>query len=289
MSTVGSHWAELPSPGKGPMPEPQECRRATVSAPALGSSLEFGPGSLLTFGRDPTTDLCFPADSRLSRYAGEIRWGADGVLLTNTSARHSLFVESTSGSAELEPAGPDGSATAFVLSRGHATVAVPWPESGCRLIVEVLGGDVPEPPAGRNPSAPTTSDHGLRLQEDTKLFVTALLLCRPHLTGPATDPPVTPSIPELSREILVATDSFHLLRDFDDDGPGRDRLTGRVHDQLRELRAKVVRHGLAPTGSRLPPPALAELLVRHRVITRRHLLLLGDAAWRDAQSERWWR
>lgn len=271
------------------MPELLHGRHATVTAPALGSSRDLGPGARLTFGRDPGADLCFPGEARLSRYAGELRWGTDGVFLTNTSARHSLFVESTSGSAELEPAGPDGSASAFVLSGGQATIAVPWPESGCRLIVEVPRGRVPDRPVERSPSTPTTSDHGLRLQEDTKLFVTALLLCRPRLTGPATDPPVTPSIPELTRQILVVTDSFHLLQDFDDDGPGRDRLTGRVHDQLKELRVKVVRHGLAHTGSRLPPPALAELLVRHRVITRSHLLLLDDTAWRDAQSERWWR
>lgn len=264
-------------------------RRAAVSAPELGLRRELVPGSHLTFGRDPTADLCFLGDNRLSRHAGEIRWGTDGLLLTNISTRHSLFVESTTGSAELEPAGPDGSATAFVLNRGTATVAVPWPESGCRLVVEILGGRGPDRPAPQSSSAPTTSDHAFRLQEDTKLFVTALLLCRSRLAGAAVEPPVTPSVPELAREILVVTDSFHLLREFDEEGPGRDRLTGRVHDQLKELRLKVIRHGLASAGSRLPPPALAELLIRHRVITRRHLLLLDDAGWWDAQAERWWR
>lgn len=266
-------------------------RRVTVSAPTLGLCRELGSRFRvrLTFGRDPSTDLCFPADNRLSRYAGEIRWGVDGLLLANTSTRHSLFIESPTGSAELEPAGSDGYNAAFVLNNGSATVVVPWPESGCRLLVAILDPPEPEAYTQRNPSASTTNDHGLRLQANTKLFVTALLLCRPRLAASGTDPPITPSVPELTREILLVTDSFHLLKEFDEEGPGRNRLTSRVHDQLKELRVKVVHHGLASAGSRLPPAALAELLVRHRVVTRGDLLLLRDAVWRDAQAERWWR
>jgi len=248
------------------------------------------PGLHVAFGRDPTTDLCFPGDNRLSRYAGEIKWGSDGLLVTNVSSKHSLFVESPTGRAELEPSAEYAAAAAFVLSGGTATVSLPWSESGCRLLVEIRSGSPPrDQPQRPIPCALTTTDNLFLLQENSKLFVTALLLCRPRLTGAPTGLAVTPSMPELTRQILVATDSFHLLQEFDEGGPGRDRLTGRVHDQLKELRVKLVRHGLAAPGSRLPASALAELLVRHRIVTRRHLLLLGDPTWRAAQYERWWR
>lgn len=263
-------------------------RRAAVSAPLLDLRRDLEPGAFLTFGRDPTADLCFPGDGRLSRHAGEVRWGDDGVLVCNLSRGHSLFVATSTGSAELEPVGDQGSAAAFVLRGGVATVSLPWPDSDWTLVVELAGLPrvAPEPSAR---SAPTTADHAFQLQEDTKLFVTALMLCRSRLTATPGGSPVTPSVPELTRQILEVTDSHHLLRQFDDtEGAARKRLTGQVHDQLKELRAKILKHGLAPSGSRLPPAALAELLIRSRIITKRHLLLLGDPEWRTAQYRRWW-
>lgn len=258
-----------------------------ICAPRLDIRRALSPGLHVTFGRDPTAVLCFPGDNRLSRYAGEIRWGTDGLTITNVSSRHSLFVESITGSAELEPCENHHELAAFVLGGGTATVSGPWPGSQGMLSVEILPG---ARLGGRPiPAAGTTTEVPLRLRENSKLFVTALLLCRPRLAGAQNGPPVVPTVPELTRQILVATDSFHLLPEFDDGGPGRKRLTARVHDQLAELRDKLVRHGLAAPGSRLPSPALVELLVRHRIVTKRHLLLLGDPAWRTAQYERWWR
>jgi hypothetical protein len=267
-------------------------RRARVTVPTSAAALELAPEGRLTFGRDSANVLCFPDDPRLSRHAGELRWSEEGLVVANVSRTHSLFVRSDTGSAELEPRVPHGLAAVFVVRRGRATISVPWPGSSCQVSVDVVaprsteGSVVTDGPEFDPPSDSTLQP--VHLNASTKLFATALLLCRDRLTAEPGRTPTTPTVPELTRALLEATASFHLLRDLDREVGLRERLQARVHDQLRELRTKLVRHGLAGRDVALSPGLLAEMLVRNRVITRAHLRLLDDDDWQADQAQRWW-
>lgn len=261
---------------------------ARVTVLPSGDSQDLVVGQVLAFGRDVTNALSFPGEPRLSRRAGELTSTGDGVVVANVGRTHSLFVELAGGSAELEPH-DTGAASAFVVRHGVATVSVPWPDSACRLLVEVPGARARLPDLDPPTLSPLSTARPVRLDEQTKLFATALLLCRPRLTAGSGVLTVTPTVPDLALELLRVTDSFHLIAAFEQgDAAVRDKLTARVHDQLKELRVKLLRHGLAPPETSLSAAALAELLVRHRIVTRQQLPLLTDPEWRSAQYEKWW-
>lgn len=247
---------------------------------------------VLTFGRDPTNTFAFPREPQMSRRAGELRCGPHGVAVANVSSTHSVLVRSDGGSADLEPHATGSPRSLFVIVSGSAVVSVP-PPSACRIVVTVDDEPTVSPPFEQRSTPPFATDRPVQLQPDTKIFATALLLCRPLLPPVGIEPSATPSVPELTRELLHLTDSFHQLRSFEgstqQDKAVRDRLVGRVRDQLTELRQRLSRYGLVPQYQSLSSQILAESLVQQRIVTRQHLDLLDDAGWRAAQSELWWR
>lgn len=264
----------------------QEVRRVVVSwvsGPLVTLSRD---GQFVTFGRDLTCGVIVD-DPLLSRIAGEIRVAGLGVVISNLSRTHSLHVESQGGEARLpathhaEIAEPG-----YFFRSGVVGVFISsWRTSGQRLTVEIgsTGGVDTE----RNASETgVRTALPLRLDSDTKEFLTALFLCRSKLIASHNGAP--PRIPELARQLLVSTSSLHLLAAFDEGGAVRDRMTRRVHEHLKQLRNKLIGRGLVPAGSQLSPAALADALVDHDIVRRSHLALLDDAEWISRQEDRWW-
>ncbi len=262
-----------------------QCGPARVSTHDGATVVELRYPHRLTFGRDPGGDLVFVDDFELSRRAGELRHDGSGVVVANLSTVHSLFVNSLAGSIRLAPARPDASPGAYVMADGVFEITVRnWQVSGCRIIVEVDStSTINSPPDSLK--APGTV-FPLRLNPETKEFVTALMLCRPKLqAGSAT--PVMPTVPELAQQILKVTNSWHLLRQFDEDPVVRAQLTGRIHEHLRQLRKKLSDRGLVAKGA-LAPPVLADVLINNDIIVPSHLALLDDPTWQTTQADLWW-
>lgn len=240
----------------------------------------------LTIGRDAGCDISFPQEARLSRRAVHLSWNGFGVVIANVSRTHGLTVTAAATTARLPSRSASGPTTGFFLASGTATIAGPsWPGSPFLVTVEVGGGEVAAGSALN--VALSTTHQPFRLRTDTKEFLTALMLCRPRLEDAAAA--VTPlPVPQLTRQILEVTNSWHLVREFDVDESVRKTLTGRVHEHLKGLRAKVLRHGLVPEGTALSPAALVEVLVASEALTPVHLELLTDDAWLEWQESQWW-
>jgi hypothetical protein len=257
---------------------------AIVTVFARESVVSVAPSERVTFGRDPATDLVFPEGTRLSRLAGEIRNVGTGVLIVNHSASHSIFVHSAAGPIRLPPATDSTQPAGTFVANGIAHVTVPhWEESGCKLTVRAPQINDSSPRA--EPARRTATGHILELNPETKEFVTALMLCKPRLDG-GTAP--VPNVPTLTRKILEATNSWHLLARFESDQETRAKLTSRTHEHLRQLRVKLHAKGLVDGGESIAPHALAELLISNDIVVPRHLALLDDENWQAKQADLWW-
>lgn len=278
------------------------CGRVVVMTHDGATYRELRPEQRMTFGRAPDCDLVFEGDSRLSRRAGLLHHLGPVVAVTNLSASHSLFVHAEGATRErLLPVDRDGEpASRFLTAGTHEVTSPRWEDSGCRIVITV------DPPAapGRvvhervddTPADRLQTLVALNLNPATKEFATALVLCRPKLLNGPTAP--VPPVPELTRAVLVATGSQHLLDRFDADAassPGRpksgrtdrDKLVGRVHDHLKQLRGKVLAAELT-TSRELRPHELADVLIENDVITPAHLDLLTDPEWLTTQESLWW-
>jgi hypothetical protein len=256
----------------------RELARVTASD---GRSVALVDGAIVV-GRDAGCALAFPDESRLSRRAVHLEWSGSGVLITNLSATHGLVVDADGAVSRLPAASTGG-----VLTRGRAEVSGPaWGTSTFGFCVVVDIPPLPLPTFEGAVSSTVTSEP-LRLRTGTKEFVTALMLCRQRLLDP-TDTTPPPQVPELTRHVLGATNSWHLLHELDSDERARARLTGRVHEHLKALRVKIVRSDLAERGVRLTPIEMVDLLVAAGAVTRQHLTLLDDPGWLAAQEAQWW-
>jgi hypothetical protein len=263
---------------------------------------ELRPDQSMTFGRAPDCDLVYAGDSGLSRRAGSIHHLGPVVAVTNLSTSHSLFVQSDGAARErLLPTGPDAEPSSRFLTAGRHEITSPrWETSGCRIVVSVEAVPLVAPDRRADlPPGRARTEVALTLNPATKEFATALVLCRPKLLhGPTAD---VPSVPQLTRAVLAATGCQHLLDRFDADPAGdgerprhgraprteRDRLVGRIHDHLKQLRAKVFKAGLT-TSRELRPHALADVLIENDVVTVAHLDLLTDPDWLTTQEKLWW-
>ena len=263
----------------------QQCGPARITTHDGATVVELAYPDRLTFGRDPGGDLVFVDDFELSRRAGELRHDGSGVAVSNLSRVHSLFVNSLAGSIRLAPARENAAPGAYVMTDGIFEVTVRnWELSGCRIVVEVDSTSTEEQNVDSHQTPQTVFP--LRLNPETKEFVTAVVLCRPKLqAGPAT--PIMPTVPELTRQILEVTNSWHLLRRFEEDPVLRAQLTGRIHEHLRQLRQKLNGRGLVAKGA-LAPPVLADALINNDIIVPAHLALLDDPAWQATQADLWW-
>ena len=189
---------------------------AHVSTPA-GRVIGIPEGTRLLFGRGPDVDLVISAGRGLSRRAGAITAAADGAWVANIGVTHALYVEGDGYRIRLprmdEPGEPYGGwflrqGTALVGSRAMLDEGQPL-----RLVVAATGeaGADAAGAAARAGGDPTLLP--LYLDPNTKLFLVALMWCRPWLIDPARSTPL-PRTPEIARAALEVTDAHHEIACF---------------------------------------------------------------------------
>ncbi len=127
----------------------------------------------------------------------------------------------------------------------------------------------------------------LYLDPMTKLFLVALMWCRPWLVDPSATSPL-PRTPEIARAALEATGAHHELERFDADQEFRDRLSARVSEHVKVLRRKITDRGLAGPDVRLSDEVAVRTLIEHGVVAPGDLGLLADPAWCSRQEDLWW-
>lgn len=147
---------------------------------AGGGTLDVAAGDAVVFGRGPDVDLPVAAGRGLSRRAGVIAALGDGVLVTNVSRTHALYVVGPAYRIRLprleggdEPPG-GWYARSGTLEVGSQAML----DEGGPLVVELVRAGAG---AGPDDGARVTGPHGdptllpLRLDPDTKLFLVALM------------------------------------------------------------------------------------------------------------------
>jgi hypothetical protein len=236
--------------------------------------------------------LAVEAGQGLSRRAGVISVGSEGAWIANISQTHALYVAGDGYRIRLPRVGADGdqvggwlvhSGTAMVGSRAMM-------DDGLQLAVTVSGGH--QRPAGRPDDSPPASDGDgtmlpLYLDPMTKLFLVALMWCRPWLLDASGATPL-PRIPEIARAALEVTGAHSELERFDSDPDFRERLSARVAEHIKVLRRKITDRGLVAPDVRLSDETTVRILIEHGVITVGDLRLLGDPAWCTRQEDLWW-
>jgi hypothetical protein len=264
--------------------------QAHVTTPS-GRVIPIPEGSHLVFGRGPDADLVIPAGRGLSRRAGMISAIAGGALVANISYTHALYADGDGFRIRLprvdEHGEPSGGwfvrrGTALVGSRAMLDEGQPL-----RLVVAAR----PEATAdgighGHGPSDDATV-LPLYLDPNTKLFLVALIWCRPWLIDPSRSTPI-PRTPEIARAALEVTDAHHEIECFDTDPAFRDRLSARVGEHLKVLRRKISERGLVRSDVRLSDEVAVGVLIENGVITSADLDRLADPAWCSRQEDLWW-
>jgi hypothetical protein len=263
---------------------------AHVTTPA-GRVVGIPEGARLIFGRGPDADLVIPAGRGLSRRAGAITAAAGGAWVANISHTHALYAEGHGYRIRLphmdEPGEPSSGwfvrhGTALVGSRAMldegqplrlAVTAAPGAGSAERELLARTDGDATLLP--------------LYLDPNTKLFLVALMWCRPWLIDPARSMPL-PRTPEIARAALEVTDAHHEIECFDNDPAFRDRLSARVGEHLKVLRRKIVERGLVRPGLRLSDEVAVGVLIDAGIVAAGDLARLSDPAWCSRQEDLWW-
>ncbi len=204
----------------------------------------------------------------------------------------SLVVTVTGQYEEAAPARGTGWADGAVLADTGLTgaaLAGTGPTDGIELSVLV-------DPASRA-GQPEMEDAGLAdgagtllpfyLDPMTKLFLVALIWCRPWLVDPSATRPL-PRTPEIARGALEVTGAYHELERFDTNPDYRDLLAARVAEHIKVLRRKIADRGLAAADVRLSDEVAVRILIEHGIITSADLSRLDDPAWRSRQEDLWW-
>jgi hypothetical protein len=265
---------------------------AHVTTPS-GRVIGIAEGTRLVFGRGPDADLVIPAGRGLSRRAGAITAVAGGALVANISHTHALYAEGNGFRIRLprldEPGEPSGGwfvrqGTTLVGSRAMLDEGQPL-----RLVV-AAAAVVPE--LADTDSALLRADGDqtllpLYLDPNTKLFLVALIWCRPWLIDPARSTPL-PRTPEIARAALEVTDAHHEIECFDTDPAFRDRLSARVGEHLKVLRRKINERGLVRPGIRLSDEVAVGVLIENGIVAAGDLAKLADPAWCSRQEDLWW-
>jgi len=269
--------------------------QAHVTTPS-GRVVGIPDGSSLVFGRGPDADLVISGGRGLSRRAGIITAIAGGALVANISYTHALYAEGEGFRIRLprldEPGEPSGGwfvqrGTALVGSRSMLDDGQPL-----RLVVTARSAEADEegldfgsPGSPGSPGDATVLP--LYLDPNTKLFLVALIWCRPWLIDPARSTPI-PRTPEIARAALEVTDAHHEIECFDTDPAFRDRLSARVGEHIKVLRRKINERGLVRPDIRLSDEVAVGVLIENGVVTAADLNRLGDPAWCSRQEDLWW-
>ncbi len=250
-------------------PLPSAGATAHVTTPA-GAVTAIPEGTRLVFGRGPDADLVIAAGRGLSRRAGAISAVAGGAWVANLSRTHALYAEGDGYRVRLprmdEAAEPS---EGWFLRQGAALVGSrSMLDDGLPLRLVVTAGTRPADSAdagsGRVDGDATLLP--LYLDPNTKLFLVALLWCRPWLVDPARGTPI-PRTPEIARAALQVTDAHHEIEAFDNDPAFRDRLSARVGEHLKVLRRKIHERGLVRPDVRLSDEVAVGALIENGVIT----------------------
>jgi hypothetical protein len=259
---------------------------------AAGHTVLIAEGNQVVFGRGPEVDLAIAVGRGLSRRAGIVTAMAAGAWIVNISHTHALYVEGEGYRIRLprleddsEPAGGWllHSGTALVGSRAMLDDDLPlavtvtseqWANGG-------YSGAAPTQPDGEGTVLP------FYLDPMTKLFLVALMWCRPWLVDPSATTPL-PRTPEIARGALEATGAYHELERFDADQEFRDLLSARVAEHIKVLRRKIADRGLVEGDVRLSDEVAVRILIEHGIITSADLGLLADPVWRSRQEDLWW-
>jgi hypothetical protein len=264
---------------------------ARVSTPS-GLIVGIPEGSRLVFGRGPDADLTVSAGRGLSRRAGVISAVADGVWIANISRTHALYTEGEGYRIRLPRMEDNGEPSGGWFLRAGTTLvgSRAMLDDGQGLSVMVAGQDSGwsiGTDAGRvRPDADATV-LPLYLDPMTKLFLVALMWCRPWLLDPAATVPL-PRTPEIARTALEVTGAYHELERFDTDQAYRDRLSARVAEHIKVLRRKITERGLIRPDVRLSDEVVVRVLIEHGIITGADLGKLNDPAWCSRQEDLWW-
>jgi hypothetical protein len=265
---------------------------AHVTTPT-GDVVGIPSGCRLVFGRGPDADLLIPAGRGLSRRAGLIAAVTGGAWVANISRTHALYTESDGNRTRLprmeeggEPSGGWFVRAGITLVGSRAML-----DDGQFLRVVVASTSDGMPDFGLDaPSLRPDSDSTLLplyLDPKTKLFLVALMWCRPWLVDPTRTTPL-PRTPEIARTALEVTGAWYELERFDNDPAFRDRLAARVGEHVKVLRRKITERGLVRSDIRLSDEVVVEVLIEHAVITSADLARLNDPAWCSRQEDLWW-
>jgi hypothetical protein len=163
-------------------------------------------------------------------------------------------------------------------------------DDGLQIAVTVPGRHR-RPPASADAAGPAQADADgtvlpLYLDPKTKLFLVALMWCRPWLLDPSAASPL-PRTPEIARAALEVTGAHHELERFESDPEFRDRLSARVAEHVKVLRRKIADRGLAGPDVRLSDEVAVRILIEHGIIGPGDLRLLADPAWCSRRNARW--
>ena len=261
---------------------------------ASGQVIRLTEGSQLVFGRGPEVDLAISAGRGLSRRAGVIKTTPDGAWIANISRTHALYVAGDGYRIKLPRVEGDGEpGGGWLVHAGTAMVGSrAMMDDGQQLVVTVPGRH--RRPAAGSPApvsqAPADADGTLLplyLDPMTKLFLVALLWCRPWLLEPGATSPL-PRVPEIARAALEVTGAHHELERFDTNPEFRDRLSARVTEHVKVLRRKIAERGLTGPDVRLSDEVAVGVLIEHGVVAPGDLRLLADPAWCSRQEDLWW-
>lgn len=241
-------------------------------------------------------DLAISAGRGLSRRAGLIAATTDGAWIANISKTHALYVAGDGYRIRLprvegggDPAGGwlVHAGTAMVGSRSMLDdglqIAVTVPGRHRRPGSEADGGGGQAQPDGDGDGTVLP----LYLDPKTKLFLVALMWCRPWLLDPGATSPL-PRTPEIARAALEVTGAHHELERFESDQEFRDRLSARVAEHLKVLRRKIAERGLVGPDVRLSDEVAVGVLIEHGIVASGDLRLLADPAWCSRQEDLWW-
>jgi hypothetical protein len=284
--------AALPASAAAPPAAIQMAAR--VRTPS-GLIVGLAEGSRMIFGRGPDVDLTVAVGRGLSRRAGVISAVADGVWIANISRTHALYTEGEGYRIRL-PRMEDGGEPSggWFLRAGEALVGSrAMLDEGQGLAVMVAGrggwGIRAEPGADPGRVRPEGDATVLPLYLDpmTKLYLVALMWCRPWLLDPAATGPL-PRTPEIARSALEVTGAYHELERFDTDQAYRERLSARVAEHIKVLRRKITERGLIRTDVRLSDEVVVRVLIEHGIITTADLGRLNDPSWCSRQEDLWW-
>ena len=272
--------------------QPTTSLTAHVSTPS-GLVIKISEGSRLVFGRGADADLTISAGRGLSRRAGVISVLPDGAWIANISRTHALYTEGDGYRIRLPRMEEEGEpSTGWFIHSGTTLVGSrAMLDEGQPLAVTVSG-------IGRSWDALGADDGRIRADVDstvlplyldpmTKIFLVALMWCRPWLIDPAATTPL-PRTPEIARAAFEATGAYHELERFDRDPDFRDRLSARVAEHIKVLRRKITERGLIGPDKRLSDEVVVRILIEHGIITRGDLGRLNDPAWCSRQEDLWW-